>query len=428
MPTTRRLAIWLPVLLLLGAASTVQALQTDRDDPSFMTFPAWQVAIDNYTDPYPDPLLVPEVPVSGMRYLGMEVMIENGSDLDLQIAPWMFRLRDTEGRDFGGGSVWATTPTPLASRVVATGEQTRGWVWYEVPADAIIVEIVFIPPAPELRLTVENETEDAGTSSPTADEPSIDEDPFQIATPAAQIQPLQPEATPIEAASPEAAVANPEGIPGAAVAGEIREVVDGDTIVVTIDGTERVVDLLGLDAPELATDESEGDCFGSESAAELGRLIRPGRAVWLEGLESPIPTEDPLPAFVWLVRGGQAPEPELVNERLIRTGFATVDVEPAELHANRLMAASAEARQAGAGLWTACTELELAPEEEIPAEEPVAPEAPLEAELVVSCEQFGTFEEAQIYYQANPDAQPIIDPNADGRACEVYFGIDEVVP
>ncbi len=54
------------------------------------------------------------------------------------------------------------------------------------------------------------------------------------------------------------------------------------------------------------------------------------------------------------------------------------------------------------------------------------PNSPVEPEgviaPVVDCEAFDTFAEAQQYYSANPEEQSTIDPNFDGRACEVFFG------
>ena len=37
---------------------------------------------------------------------------------------------------------------------------------------------------------------------------------------------------------------------------------------------------------------------------------------------------------------------------------------------------------------------------------------------------FASYAEAQAYYADHPEAHPVIDPNGDGRACEVYFGVD----
>lgn len=44
------------------------------------------------------------------------------------------------------------------------------------------------------------------------------------------------------------------------------------------------------------------------------------------------------------------------------------------------------------------------------------------ARSVSDCTPFATYEEAEAYYADHPDAQPIIDPDQDGQACEVYFG------
>ncbi len=46
------------------------------------------------------------------------------------------------------------------------------------------------------------------------------------------------------------------------------------------------------------------------------------------------------------------------------------------------------------------------------------------AALTTDCAAFASFEEAQAYYAANPGAQPNLDPNGDGRACEIFFGVD----
>jgi hypothetical protein len=43
-------------------------------------------------------------------------------------------------------------------------------------------------------------------------------------------------------------------------------------------------------------------------------------------------------------------------------------------------------------------------------------------DLVTDCAAFSDYDEAQAYYADNPDAQPYIDPDVDGLACEVFFG------
>ncbi len=46
--------------------------------------------------------------------------------------------------------------------------------------------------------------------------------------------------------------------------------------------------------------------------------------------------------------------------------------------------------------------------------------------LITECVVFGSFDEANTYYVAHPEAQPFLDPNFDGRAREIYFGIGSV--
>lgn len=58
---------------------------------------------------------------------------------------------------------------------------------------------------------------------------------------------------------------------------------------------------------------------------------------------------------------------------------------------------------------------------------PEAAEQPPDAPLITDCSSFGSFAEANAYYVANPEAQPFLDPNVDGRACEVFFGVDQAV-
>jgi hypothetical protein len=54
------------------------------------------------------------------------------------------------------------------------------------------------------------------------------------------------------------------------------------------------------------------------------------------------------------------------------------------------------------------------------------PNAPIEPEQVIGpvpdCEPFSDYDQAQVYYGAHPEEQPVIDPDFDGLACEVFFG------
>jgi micrococcal nuclease len=125
--------------------------------------------------------------------------------------------------------------------------------------------------------------------------------------------------------------------------GEYRvlRVIDGDTIVV--EGGEHVR-YLGVDAPET---QGSPECYGRE-ATERNRQLVEGKRVRLEADRRDRDRYGRLLRWVWV-------DGTLVNEQLIREGYATVyRDEPAAKYMDRLLAAEAEARSRGAGLWSAC--------------------------------------------------------------------------
>ncbi len=127
------------------------------------------------------------------------------------------------------------------------------------------------------------------------------------------------------------------------IAGEYRvlRVIDGDTVV--IEGGEHVR-YLGVDAPET---QGSPECYGRE-ATERNRQLVEGKRVRLEADRRDRDRYGRLLRWVWV-------DGTLVNEQLIREGYATVyRNEPAAKYLDRLLAAEAEARSRAAGLWSAC--------------------------------------------------------------------------
>ncbi len=121
----------------------------------------------------------------------------------------------------------------------------------------------------------------------------------------------------------------------------VLRVIDGDTIVV--EGGEHVR-YLGVDAPET---RGTPECYGRE-ATERNRQLVEGKRVHLEADGRDRDRYGRLLRWVWV-------DSTLVNEQLIREGYATVyRDEPAAKYMDRLLAAEAEARSRGAGLWSAC--------------------------------------------------------------------------
>jgi micrococcal nuclease len=132
----------------------------------------------------------------------------------------------------------------------------------------------------------------------------------------------------------------------------VVRVVDGDTVILRIDGDDRRVRLLGVDAPESVTPDRPVECGGPEAAAAARRLMPRGAAATV----ATDPTQGPEDRYGRLlgeVTLGDAPES--VNVALVRLGVAEVFRGDGRGHLQpALRAAQREARDAGRGLWGSC--------------------------------------------------------------------------
>src|SRR5262245_66131550 len=88
-----------------------------------------------------------------------------------------------------------------------------------------------------------------------------------------------------------AACGGDDPAPAAApAAARVVRVVDGDTVILRIDGDDTRVRLLGVDAPESVTPDRPVECWGPQAAAAARRLMPKGadvteigRASWRGG-------------------------------------------------------------------------------------------------------------------------------------------------
>jgi micrococcal nuclease len=127
-------------------------------------------------------------------------------------------------------------------------------------------------------------------------------------------------------------------------------VVDGDTVVVRIDGADEKVRLLGIDTPETVDPRRPVQCFGKEASRRTKELLPEGAEVRLERDVEPRDAYDRLLAYVY-----RADDGTFVNLALLEEGFAqTLTITPNVAYADRFAAAAREARDAGRGLWGAC--------------------------------------------------------------------------
>ena len=210
-------------------------------------------------------------------------------------------------------------------------------------------------------------------------------------------------------------------IPEGTTKAKAVEIVDGDTIKVEITeddhrekGKIKTVRLIGIDAPTTEHPSDAAGCYGEEAAEQATTLLK-DQTVYLERDVSNTDRDGQLLRYVWIDRDGTA---ELVNEWLVREGLAIVAISPPDFkRVERLTAAQGKAAADEAGLWGTCGRGSLPIHEwDTVAARITSP--------VVDCSPFASYTEAQAYYADHPEAQPVIDPNGDGRACEVYFGVD----
>lgn len=128
----------------------------------------------------------------------------------------------------------------------------------------------------------------------------------------------------------------------------VTRVTDGDTIRVSIDGVEYPVRYIGIDSPEPdATDPVVRELAATATAANEGLVG--GQDVVLERDVSETDPFDRLLRHVWLIDGERA---LLVNEELVRLGFAQVSTFPPDVkYVDRLTAAQETATATDAGMW-----------------------------------------------------------------------------
>jgi len=144
--------------------------------------------------------------------------------------------------------------------------------------------------------------------------------------------------------------------PGAtASAGAVVErVVDGDTVVVDVDGHRTRVRLLGIDTPESVKPDSPVECYGPEASARTKVLLPQGVRVLLQTDRNAGALDDFGRVLAYVTPRGAS---LTVNEELLREGYATLFVYDRANPFTRVAAfrrAQDGARRAGLGLWGSC--------------------------------------------------------------------------
>lgn len=130
----------------------------------------------------------------------------------------------------------------------------------------------------------------------------------------------------------------------------VERVVDGDTIIVHVGGRRERVRLIGIDTPESVKPNTPVQCFAIEASNRTKSLLHPGTAVRLVGDVDQRDQYKRLLAYVY-----RTDDNLFVNLAVVRDGYAVPYTFPPNVaHTSEFVAAAAQARDAGRGLWSAC--------------------------------------------------------------------------
>ena len=136
--------------------------------------------------------------------------------------------------------------------------------------------------------------------------------------------------------------------------GVVTKVVDGDTLVVKVEGELRRVRLIGVDTPETVHPRKPVQYYGREASAFTKQALS-GRRVWLEYDVAPLDKYQRHLAYVWLERPGRDEEVVrrgMFNAMLLLEGYGrTMTIQPNSRYADLFARLQTEARKAGRGLW-----------------------------------------------------------------------------
>lgn len=126
---------------------------------------------------------------------------------------------------------------------------------------------------------------------------------------------------------------------------EVTRVIDGDTIIVELNGTEERVRLIGVDTPESVHPDSEKNVPFGTVASDFTKDALLGNTITMEFDAQERDQYGRLLAYVYL-------DGKMFNKILLEEGMATVATYPPNVrYVDDFTALQKEAREAGVGLW-----------------------------------------------------------------------------
>lgn len=192
---------------------------------------------------------------------------------------------------------------------------------------------------------------------------------------------------------------------------KILKVIDGDTIMVSINGKKETLRLIGMDTPETVDPRKPVQCFGNEASIKA-KLLLENKSVELGN----DPTQGELDKYKRLLRYVYLPDGTFFNKFMIREGYAheyTYNIP--YKYQREFKLAEKEAREAKRGLWAdnACYET-LKPFVSPSPYKPVNENYSCENKS--KCNQMSTCDEAYFYLQNCGLTR--LDADKDGVPCE----------
>ncbi len=128
---------------------------------------------------------------------------------------------------------------------------------------------------------------------------------------------------------------------------EVVRVVDGDTVVLAMDGKDTKVRLIGVDTPETVHPEKPAEAYGREASRFTENLLK-GESVCVEYEPGPSKLDKYGRLLAYLYR---VPDGLFVNLEIVRQGYGHAYTEYPFEHMETFRDYERRAREAGKGLW-----------------------------------------------------------------------------
>lgn len=189
---------------------------------------------------------------------------------------------------------------------------------------------------------------------------------------------------------------------------QVVKVIDGDTIVVNIDGKDEVIRLIGIDSPESVDPRKDVQCFGKEATEEAKRHLI-GKKISLES----DPTQGDRDKYKRLLRYVFLEDGQNFNKLMIELGYAhEYTYKTPYKYQTEFKEAENKAREKKIGLWAdnACAN----PSQSLQG--PTSSNGNFSCVGKTTCGQMESCEEAHFYL--NNCGLNRLDADKDGVPCE----------